>query len=157
MVLKSSSTAALGVRPFFYPSTKPVLHCEGVALDAVAAKFGTPLYVYSAGQILERYRLFSRAFGRRDHLICYSVKANSNLSILRLLARAGSGFDIVSGGELERILAVSKAAARRVVFSGVGKTAPEIDLALKAGILIFNAESESEIDLLAGRARKLGV
>jgi diaminopimelate decarboxylase len=157
LVLKSSSTAALGVRPFFYPPTKSVLHCEGVALDAVTAKFGTPLYVYSAGQILERYRIFSQAFGRRDHLICYSVKANSNLSILRLLARAGSGFDIVSGGELERILAVSKAAARRVVFSGVGKTAPEIDLALKAGILIFNAESESEIDLLAGRARKLGV
>jgi diaminopimelate decarboxylase len=112
------------------------------------------LYVYSAGQILDRYRLFSDAFAHRDHLICYSVKANSNLSILKLLADQGSGFDIVSGGELERILEVNKKAARRVVFSGVGKTAPEIDLALAAGILIFNVESESEVALLAERARK---
>ena len=112
------------------------------------------MYVYSAGQILDRYRLFSEAFAHRDHLICYSVKANSNLSILKLLADRGSGFDIVSGGELERILEVNKKAARRVVFSGVGKTAPEIDLALSAGILIFNVESESEVALLAERARK---
>jgi diaminopimelate decarboxylase len=112
------------------------------------------LYVYSAGQILDRYRLFSQAFAHRDHLICYSVKANSNLSILKLLADKGSGFDIVSGGELERILEVNKKAARRVVFSGVGKTAPEIDLALAARILIFNVESESEVALLAERARK---
>src|SRR6201999_3173982 len=89
-----------------------------------------------------------------DHLICYSVKANSNLSILKLLADQGSGFDIVSGGELERLLEVNKKAARRVVFSGVGKTAPEIDLALASGILIFNVESESEVALLAERARK---
>ncbi len=112
------------------------------------------MYVYSAGQILDRYRLFSEAFAHRDHLICYSVKANSNLSILKLLADRGSGFDIVSGGELERILEVNKKAARRVVFSGVGKTVPEIDLALSAGILIFNVESESEVALLAERARK---
>jgi diaminopimelate decarboxylase len=141
-------------RPFRYPRNQSALHCERVSLPYLAKKYGTPLYVYSAGQIVDRYRLFSEAFAHRDHLICYSVKANSNLSILRLLADMGSGFDIVSGGELERILEVNKRAARRVVFSGVGKTAPEIDLALAAGILIFNAESESEVALLAERARK---
>jgi diaminopimelate decarboxylase len=141
-------------RPFRYPENQSALHCERVSLPYLAKKYGTPLYVYSAGQILDRYRLFSNAFAHRDHLICYSVKANSNLSILKLLADQGSGFDIVSGGELERILGVNKKAARRVVFSGVGKTAPEIDLALAAGILIFNVESESEVALLAERARK---
>ena len=141
-------------RPFRYPKKKSVLHCEDVSLVGLAKKYGTPLYVYSAGQILDRYRLFSDAFGHRDHLICYSVKANSNLSILKLLAGQGSGFDIVSGGELLRLLEVNKKAASRVVFSGVGKTAEEIDLALAAGILIFNAESESEVALLAERARR---
>jgi diaminopimelate decarboxylase len=141
-------------RPFRYLKNQSALHCERVSLPSLAKKYGTPLYVYSAGQIVDRYRLFSEAFAHRDHLICYSVKANSNLSILKLLADKGSGFDIVSGGELERILLVNKKAARRVVFSGVGKTAPEIDLALAAGILIFNVESESEVALLAERARK---
>jgi diaminopimelate decarboxylase len=144
-------------RPFHYPKSKSALHCERVSLASLAEKYGTPLYVYSAGQILDRYRLFSNAFGHRDHLICYSVKANSNLSILKLLTERGSGFDIVSGGELLRILQVNKKAARRVVFSGVGKTAAEIDLALAADILIFNVESESEVALLAERARKLRV
>jgi diaminopimelate decarboxylase len=142
-------------RPFHYPKNKSPLHCEGVSLPALAQKYETPLYVYSAGQLLDRYRLFGNAFGHRNHLICYSVKANSNLSILKLLAKQGSGFDIVSGGELLRILEVNKKAARRVVFSGVGKTIEEIDLALAAGILIFNAESEAEVALLAERARKL--
>jgi diaminopimelate decarboxylase len=141
-------------RPFWYPKKQSDLHCEQVSLPYLAKKYGTPLYVYSAGQILNRYRLFSQAFAHRDHLICYSVKANSNLSILKLLAQEGSGFDIVSGGELERILQVNKKATRRTVFSGVGKTIPEIDLALASGILIFNAESESELTLLAERARK---
>ena len=139
-------------RPFHYPKNKSALHCDRVSLPALAKKYGTPLYVYSAGQILDRYRLFGNAFGHRDHLICYSVKANSNLSILKLLASQGSGFDIVSGGELLRILEVNKKAARRVVFSGVGKTVEEIDLALAAGILIFNVESEAEVALLAERA-----
>jgi diaminopimelate decarboxylase len=143
--------------PFVYPKNKAALHCENVSLVALAKKYGTPLYVYSAGQILDRYRLFSNAFGHRDHLICYSVKANSNLSILKLLARQGSGFDIVSGGEFLRILEVNKKAASRVVFSGVGKTAAEMDLALKAGILIFNLESESEVALLAERASRLRI
>jgi diaminopimelate decarboxylase len=141
-------------RPFHYPKQKSVLHCEDVSLVSLAKKFDTPLYVYSAGQILDRYRLFTQAFAHRDHLICYSVKANSNLSILKLLVSQGSGFDIVSGGELQRILAVNRKAAQRVVFSGVGKTAEEIDLALSAGILIFNVESESEVALLAARAAK---
>ncbi len=144
----------LSNRPFHYPKSKSPLHGEKVSLPSLAEKYGTPLYVYSAGQILERYQMFSKAFAHRDHLICYSVKANSNLSILKLLARRGSGFDIVSGGELQRILEVDKKAARRVVFSGVGKTAAEIDLALSAGILIFNVESETEVALLAERASR---
>jgi diaminopimelate decarboxylase len=148
---------AFSDHPFAYPRNKAALHCENVSLVSLAKKYGTPLYVYSAGQILNRYRLFSNAFGHRDHLICYSVKANSNLSILKLLARQGSGFDIVSGGELLRILEVNKKAASRVVFSGVGKTVAEMDLALKAGILIFNLESESEVALLAERATKLRI
>jgi diaminopimelate decarboxylase len=152
-LLLKHETANSG-RPFHYPKSKSELHCERVSLRSLTKKYGTPLYVYSAGQILDRYRLFSKAFAHRDHLICYSVKANSNLSILKLLADQGSGFDIVSGGELLRILEVNKKAARRVVFSGVGKTAEEIDLALAAGILIFNVESESEVTLLAGRAAK---
>lgn len=155
--MKARTIPATAVRPFHYPDSRPVLHCDSVAMDSLARKYGTPLYVYSAGQILDRYRLFAQAFAGRDPLICYAVKANSNLSILRLLAREGSGFDIVSGGELERLLTVSKAAARRAVFSGVGKTAPEMDLALQAGILIFNVESEAEVELLAERAEKLGV
>ncbi len=154
--MKSSPVNAFPIRPFTYPQGKSTLHCEQAPLDQLAKRFGTPLWVYSQGQILNRYQLFSKAFANRDHLICYSVKANSNLSILRLLARQGSGFDVVSGGELERVLAVSKRAARRVVFSGVGKTAPEMDLALKSGIMIFNAEGEAEIALLEERAGKLG-
>lgn len=121
----------------------------------LAAKYGTPLYVYSADAICYRLGLFNQAFAGQEHLICYAVKANSALAILKLLDRAGAGFDIVSGGELERVLAVNKAAAARVVFSGVGKTAPEIDLALRSGILLFNVESEGELDLLAERAAKL--
>ena len=99
------------------------------------AAIGTPLYVYSADQIAERLSLFQQALAGRDHLVCYAVKANSALAILKLLAARGAGFDIVSGGELERVLAAAPEAAGRVVFSGVGKTAAEIDLALKAGIL----------------------
>jgi diaminopimelate decarboxylase len=146
--------AGLSHRPFHYPKPKAALHCEKVPMPALAKKFGTPLYVYSAGQILDRYRLFKNAFRHRDTLICYSVKANSNLAVLKLLASQGSGFDIVSGGELQRILTVNKRAAGRVVFSGVGKTAEEIDLALAAGILIFNVESESEVEVLARVAQK---
>jgi len=143
------------VRPFVYPNQKSPLACGEIPLDMLAAKYGTPLYVYSADAIRYRLGLFNQAFAGQEHLICYAVKANSALAILKLLDRAGAGFDIVSGGELERVLAVNKAAAARVVFSGVGKTAPEIDLALRSGILLFNVESEGELDLLAERAAKL--
>lgn len=141
-------------RPFIRPQSDAVLHCGKVSLEALARSYGTPLYVYSADQIAERLALFQKAFAGRDHLVCYAVKANSALAILKLLADRGAGFDIVSGGELERVLAAAPEAADRVVFSGVGKTAPEIDLALNAGILEFNVESESELELLAARARK---
>jgi len=105
--------------------------------------------------MVERLRLFQQAFAGREHLVCYAVKANSALAILKLLANQGAGFDIVSGGELERVIAAAPQAVERVVFSGVGKTAAEIDLALNAGILQFNVESEGELELLAARARKL--
>jgi diaminopimelate decarboxylase len=121
----------------------------------LARRFGTPLYVYSADHITERLRLFQTAFSSVPHLVCYAVKANSNLAILQLLAKRGAGFDVVSGGELERVLAVDPNAAERVVFSGIGKTAPEMDLALQAGILLFNVESEGELELLTERAAKL--
>jgi diaminopimelate decarboxylase len=117
-------------------------------------RFGTPLYVYSASTIRERLYAFQKAFQAIPHTVCYSVKANSNLSILRLLARMGCGFDVVSGGELERVLMANRAARKRVVFSGVGKTVAEIDLALRAGILMFNVESASELQSLVTCAAK---
>jgi diaminopimelate decarboxylase len=141
-------------RPFHRPRPGAPLHCGKVSLESLARRFGTPLYVYSADQILERLALFQAAFAGREHLVCYAVKANSALAILKLLASRGAGFDIVSGGELERVLAAAPQAAERVVFSGVGKTAAEIDLALDAEILAFNVESEAELRLLAERARK---
>jgi diaminopimelate decarboxylase len=131
------------------------LHCGKVSVETLARRYGTPLYVYSADQIVERLGLFQSALKNREHLVCYAVKANSALAILKLLAEHGAGFDIVSGGELERVLTVVPKAHERVVFSGVGKTAAEIDLALNAGILQFNVESEAELALLAARAKKL--
>jgi diaminopimelate decarboxylase len=142
-------------RPFHHPESGAPLHCGKVSLEALARKFGTPLYVYSADQILERLGLFQEALKDREHLICYAVKANSTLAVLKLLAGRGAGFDIVSGGELERVMAAAPEAVGRVVFSGVGKTAAEIDVALRAGILEFNVESEAELALLAKRAAKL--
>lgn len=132
-----------------------VLHSEEIPLPKLAKKYGTPLYVYSAATIHERYSAFERAFRATPHTICYSVKANSNLSILRLLAKKGCGFDVVSGGELERVLTADRRAAKRVVFSGVGKTREELTAALKAGILLFNVESESELWALAECAGRL--
>jgi diaminopimelate decarboxylase len=149
------SKSNLSSRPFLYPQKGLGLHCGKVSLEALARRFGTPLYVYSADQIVERLGLFQMALKHREHLVCYAVKANSSLAILKLLAAHGAGFDIVSGGELERVLAAAPEAVERVVFSGVGKTAAEIDLALAAGILEFNVESEAELALLAERARKL--
>src|ERR1051325_6545865 len=131
------------------------LHCDSVAINKLAKKFGTPLYIYSATTIRERYRTLEDAFHHVRHTVCYSVKANSNLSILRLLAGMGAGFDIVSGGELERVRRAQKRAVRKIVFSGVGKTSAELKLALKTGILLFNVESEGELALLAGCAAEM--
>jgi len=142
-------------RPFSYPQTGAALHCGKVSLETLARRFGTPLYVYSGDQIAERLQLFQRAFASREALVCYAVKANSSLAILKLLAEHGAGFDIVSGGELERVRTAAPEAMSRVVFSGVGKTVAEIDLALEAGILQFNVESEAELAQLGARARKL--
>ena len=111
-----------------FPYRRSLLHCEAVPLASLASRFGTPLYVYSRAAIVERYCAFDRAFRGAPHSICYSVKANSNLSLLRLLAGLGAGFDVVSGGELERVLAAAPRAARRTVFSGVGKTALEMEI-----------------------------
>jgi len=150
-----ASAREAGSRPFRYRSR--TLCCDEVPLDALAEQHGTPLYVYSARQIRHRFALFEQAFAGRPFTICYAVKANSALAILRLLAELGAGFDIVSGGELERVRRASRAALRRVVFSGVGKQVWEIDAALKAGILLFNVESEAELALLAARAEALRV
>jgi diaminopimelate decarboxylase len=130
--------------------------CDEVPLAELAEQHGTPLYVYSASQIRYRFGLFQQAFAGRPCTVCYAVKANSALAILRMLAELGAGFDIVSGGELERVRRASKKALKRVVFSGVGKQVWEIDAALKAGILMFNVESEAELELLAERAEALG-
>ena len=151
----SLSRPLILTRPFFHPDSQSPLHCDKVSLEALARKHGTPLYVYSAAAIAHRLELFQSAFSAVPHLICYAVKANSSLAIMDLLARRGAGFDIVSGGELERVLAVDRRAVERVVFSGIGKTAPEMDLALRSGILLFNVESEGELELLAERAARL--
>jgi diaminopimelate decarboxylase len=126
-----------------------------VPLSDLAAGYGTPLYVYSATTIRDRLRTFDHAFRKIRHTVCYSVKANSNLGILRLLNRLGCGFDVVSGGELQRVLTVDPRAGKRVVFSGVGKTQDEMRLALRDGILLFNVESESELWQLGECAARL--
>ncbi|MGH8004103.1 MAG: diaminopimelate decarboxylase family protein, partial [Limisphaerales bacterium] len=131
------------------------LQAEKVSLERIARKVGTPCYVYSATALLDNFQTLAQSLAGVPHLICYSVKANSNLSLLKLLARENSGFDIVSGGELYR---VEKAGGRadKIVFSGVGKTEAEMVSALKAGILLFNVESDEELETLDRVARNLG-
>ncbi len=131
------------------------LFCEAVALERLAARHGTPLYVYSAAMIRARVKAFAHAFRSIPHTLCYSVKANSTLAILRLVAGEGAGFDVVSSGELQRVLRVGRKSASKVVFSGVGKTAAEMELALRSGILLFNIESASELSLLSVTATRL--
>jgi diaminopimelate decarboxylase len=128
-----------------------------VALEDLAARHGTPLYVYSAAMIRARVNAFAHAFQSIPHTLCYSVKANSTLAILRLVAGEEAGFDVVSGGELQRVLRVSRRATSKpkVVFSGVGKTVAEMELALRSGILLFNIESASELSLLSATATRL--
>src|SRR5437016_8980934 len=123
------------------------LHCEDVDLALVAEKFGTPLYVYSAGTILDHYTRLDAALAPLDHLICYAVKANSNRAILKLLADAGASFDIVSGGELFRVLAAGGDPAK-CTFAGVGKSREEIEYALEQRVYSFNVESEAELDYI---------
>ncbi|MBI2295528.1 MAG: diaminopimelate decarboxylase, partial [Betaproteobacteria bacterium] len=131
------------------------LHAEAVPLRQVAERYGTPCYVYSRAALTQAYRTFDAAFAGHDHLVCYAVKANSTLAVLNLFARLGSGFDIVSGGELQRVLAAGGDPAK-VVFSGVGKTAEEMRQALAAGILCFNVESEGELLRLEAVAAAAG-
>jgi diaminopimelate decarboxylase len=131
------------------------LQAEGVALETIARRFGTPTYVYSRAALEAQYDAFARACGGQDHLICYAMKANSNLAVLDLFARRGAGFDVVSGGELERVVAAG-GDPRKVVFSGVGKTEAEMRTALAAEILCFNVESESELARLDRVAGAMG-
>jgi diaminopimelate decarboxylase len=132
------------------------LCAEDVSLEEIGRRFGTPCYVYSRAAIEQNYGQFSAALAGRASLIAYSVKANSNLSLLALMARLGAGFDIVSGGELARVLAAG-GDARKVVFSGVGKTEAEIEQALRAGVLCLNLESEAELERVQAIAVRLGV
>lgn len=161
--MTSPTTPSTTGRPAEVPFTNPPftyeqghLRCETVELRAIAAEVGTPCYVYAANGILERYRAYEEAFHGLPHRICYAVKANSNLAVLRLLANAGAGFDIVSGGELFRVLEAGGDPAM-VVFSGVGKTREEMHYALEKGIHSFNCESGPELEALAAVARERGV
>jgi diaminopimelate decarboxylase len=133
-----------------------VLHCESVPLDRIATQVGTPTYVYSRRAIVDAYQSYARALAGRPSLVCYAMKANSNLAVLNLLARAGAGFDIVSGGELARVLAAGGEPGK-IVFSGVGKSVDEIRAALAVGILCFNLESTEELERLQQVASEAGV
>ncbi|MCP4391416.1 MAG: diaminopimelate decarboxylase [Gammaproteobacteria bacterium] len=131
------------------------LFCEDVAIAELARAYGTPLFVYSRATLERHWRAFDNALAGHDHLVCYAVKANSNLALLNLLARLGSGFDIVSGGEMQRVLRAGGEASR-IVFSGVGKQANEIEAALEMDILCFNVESEQELYRIDEIARRMG-
>jgi len=135
---------------FFYKNQS--LYAESVAVTDLMAEYGSPLYIYSCGQIVSNWQQFDQAFGDHPHLICYAVKANSNLSVLNILAKLGSGFDIVSIGELERVIAAG-GMPERCVFSGVSKTKPEIQRALELGIYCFNVESAAELDRVESVAK----
>src|SRR5262245_47591477 len=131
------------------------LHCEDVSLERLAGEVGTPVYVYSERTLRRHVRVFDEAFAGTPHVICYAVKASSNLSILRRFAEWGTGFEVVSGGELFRVKRAA-GATEKVIFSGVGKTNAEIRDALDAGILFFNVESAVEAELIADAAREAG-
>ncbi|MDD2111070.1 diaminopimelate decarboxylase [Pseudomonas asiatica] len=131
------------------------LFAEGVGLSAIAERYGTPTYVYSRAHIEAQYRSYADALQRTEHLVCFAVKANSNLGVLNVLARLGAGFDIVSGGELERVLAAG-GRADRVVFSGVGKTRDDMRRALEVGVHCFNVESTDELERLQVVAAEMG-
>ncbi|MAQ00710.1 MAG: diaminopimelate decarboxylase, partial [Alteromonadaceae bacterium] len=130
------------------------LHAEDIDVKALAAQYGTPLYVYSRATLERHWHAFNDALGDHPHLICYAVKANSNIGVLSVLAKLGSGFDIVSGGELARVIEAGGDMSK-VVFSGVGKTPEEIEFALQQGIHCFNVESEPELERINAVAGKL--
>ncbi len=132
-----------------------VLHAENVPVPEIAKAVGTPFYIYSTATLERHYKVFSEAFSDVDAMVCYAMKANSNQAVLKTLAKLGAGIDVVSGGELRRALAAGVPASR-IMFSGVGKTPAEMDLALEAGIYCFNVESEPELEVLNLRAVKAG-
>src|SRR5438045_4090226 len=140
---------------FHYRGKK--LYCEGVAIESLVKRFGTPLYVYSQGTLTDHFQKLDRALAPLDHLICFAMKSNSNLAVLRTIANLGGGFDIVSGGELQRVIAAG-GDPRKCVFAGVGKTEAEIEFGLRQNIYSFNAESEPEllrINRVAARLKKI--
>ena len=138
-----------------YQYVNNVLHFDGVALPALAQAYGTPLYVYSESALTDAFKAYEQAFAANQPLICYAVKANGNLSVLKHFAALGSGFDIVSGGELQRVLAAGGEAGK-VIFSGVGKSRDEIKLALEVGVKCFNVESLPELDRINEVAAAMG-
>ncbi|MDO3384441.1 diaminopimelate decarboxylase [Gilvimarinus sp. SDUM040013] len=140
----------------FFTERSGELYVEDVRLNDIAEKYGTPAYVYSRAAFTQHYLAYAQALGQHPGMICYAVKANSNIALLNLLARLGAGFDIVSGGELERVLTAG-GDPKRIVFSGVGKTAQEMAKALKVGIYCFNVESEPELELLSRVAQAEGL
>ena len=139
-----------------FESQKSILHCESCSLKQLAKEVGTPLYVYSRKALVENFKQFDSAFGDIPHLVCFAVKANSNLSLLKLFRDLGAGYDIVSGGELFRVRQVG-VEPQKVVFSGVGKKNAEIDYALNSNILLFNVESKAELDAIEARGKVLNI
>ena len=139
-----------------FESQKGILHCESCSLKQLAKEVGTPLYVYSRKALVENFKQFDEAFADIPHLVCFAVKANSNLSLLKLFRDLGSGYDIVSGGELFRVRQVG-VDPQKVVFSGVGKKNAEIDYALNSNILLFNVESKAELEAIEARGKVLNI
>ena len=137
---------------FHYRGNK--LYCEGVAIESLAKTFGTPLFVYSQGTLTDHFQKLDRALAPLDHMVCFAMKSNSNLAVLRVLAKLGSGFDIVSGGELQRVMAAG-GDPRKCAFAGVGKTESEIEFALRQNVYSFNAESEPELERINRVAARL--
>src|SRR5210317_2203627 len=147
----TSFNRCIGIRMNAFHRREGSLFCEEVSLETLAEQYGTPLYVYSRAAITEAFLAYQGALAGREHLICYAVKANSNLAVLNVLARLGAGFDIVSGGELQRVLKAGGDPGK-VVFSGVAKQRHEIRRALEVGVHCFNVESEQELESIQEEA-----
>lgn len=152
-VLSIDAQVLTATLPYF-AYVNDILHIDGVSSETLKSHYGTPLYVYSRRAILDNYHAYTQAFGEIEHQICYAVKANSNLAVLKALSNAGAGFDIVSKGELARVLQITD--GKKVVYSGIGKTCEDIEYALNADIHCFNVEALSELDSINAVAAKLG-